>query len=125
MPVKTPAAPAATESSDAMDVDAPADDAKKPAKDAAAKSDSKAKDGKDAKAKEAAKPAAPVLDQPFKPSPEAAAELEAYMNLLVVVYLLDSGRVQEVSPAPGSRNGGLRSLRLTTSVRRCRSLDLP
>ncbi|PWN98784.1 hypothetical protein FA09DRAFT_329279 [Tilletiopsis washingtonensis] len=98
MPVKTPTAPAAKESSDAMDVDAPAGDAKKPAKDTIAKSDSKAKDDKDAKAKEPAKPAAPVLDQPFKPSPEAAAELEAYMNLLVVVYLLDSGRVQEALP---------------------------
>jgi hypothetical protein len=125
MPVKTPTAPAAKESSDAMDVDAPAGDAKKPAKDTIAKSDSKAKDDKDAKAKEPAKPAAPVLDQPFKPSPEAAAELEAYMNLLVVVYLLDSGRVQEVRAATGGSTGGLRSLRLTIFVRHCRSLGLP
>lgn len=68
---------------DAMDVDVAEKEEKKDEK-------------KDEKKEDKAATAAPV---PFKPSPEAKAELEAYAALLTIVFLVDSGKADEVSSA--------------------------
>ncbi|CEH16824.1 26S proteasome regulatory complex, subunit RPN3/PSMD3 [Ceraceosorus bombacis] len=100
-PVKLPTATSANAASDAMDVDesAPATEGtKKESKDG--KSDDKDSEKEKEKEKEAQKEkerAAFIekFNQPFKARPEAAAEVQAYLRLLLVVYLLDGGKVEE------------------------------
>lgn len=47
-------------------------------------------------AKKSSKEAPSPIDTSFKHTPEAAAELDAYVSLLVIVYLADKGDVEKV-----------------------------
>lgn len=50
-----------------------------------------------ASAKKAATKEAAQASVPFKYVPEASADVDAYLVLLVIVYLVDQDRIEEVS----------------------------
>ncbi|KDN40963.1 hypothetical protein K437DRAFT_275585 [Tilletiaria anomala UBC 951] len=85
-PPTTPASKAADADAMAVDPDIKADK-----KDKDGKSDSKDKAEPKKKAEKEKKP----FEQPHQPIPEATQELEAYLSLLVTIYLLDSSKLPD------------------------------
>lgn len=53
-------------------------------------------EGAEGAAKKSIKDAATLADTSFKHAPEASAELNAYVSLLVIVYLADKGEIEKV-----------------------------
>lgn len=78
---------------------------------AAAKDQPAAMDVDQEKKDDSNKPAAQTQPAPqdlsAKPSPEAQPEMDAYLKLLVAVWLMDSGKAQSVSTCARTRRGHL------------------